>query len=173
MARSAPAAEGSASAPPATQPVHVRVLDWLRAHPTAAAALVYLVLSIALYSPALLPGHTLSPSDYLWSAAPWDAERPADVPFLGSNYELVDAATQSQQWIEYSRHHLLDPPLWNPYVGGGRPFFANAQSAVLSPFVLPAYVLPFWWSLGIVCLLKVFVAAFGTYLLGRALGMRF
>jgi hypothetical protein len=155
MARSAPAA------------------DWLRRHPSIAAALVYLVLSGVLYAPGLLPGHTLSASDYLWSAAPWDAGRPADIPFLGSNYELVDSATQSQQWLDYNRHHVFDPPLWNPYVGGGRPYFANAQSALLSPFSLPAYLLPFWWSLGIVSLLKVFTAAFGTYLLGRALGMRF
>ena len=58
-------------------------------------------------------------------------------------------------------------------MGGGRPFFANTQSGVLSPVNLPAYVLPFWWSLGVVAVLKVVVAAFGTYLLGRALGMRF
>jgi Bacterial membrane protein YfhO len=158
---------------PATEGVHVRAFRWLRLHPTAAAALVYLVLCLVLYAPGLVPGHTLSASDYLWSSAPWDAERPASVPFLGSNYELVDAATQSQQWMEYSRHRLFDPPLWNPQVGLGRPFLGNGQSAVFSPFSLPAYVLPFWWSLGIVCLLKIFTAAFGTYLLGRALGMRF
>ncbi len=58
-------------------------------------------------------------------------------------------------------------------MGGGRPHFANTQSAVLSPFSLPAYLLPFWWSLGVIAVLKVFTAAFGTYLLGRALGMRF
>jgi hypothetical protein len=173
MARSAPAAEGSAPAPPAAGSPRLRAFGWLRVHPTAAAALLYLLLCVVLYAPGLVPGHTLSASDYLWSSAPWDAERPADVPFLGSNYELVDDATQSQQWLAYSRHRLFDPPLWNPHVALGRPYFANAQSAVLSPFSLPAYVLPFWWSLGIVCLLKVFTAAFGTYLLGRALGMRF
>ena len=27
------------------------------------------------------------------------------------------------------------------------PFLANAQSAVFSPFTLPAYVLPFWTAL--------------------------
>jgi hypothetical protein len=148
-------------------------LTWLRRHPAAAAALIYAVLGIVLYGPGLLPGHTVSASDYLWSSAPWDAERPADVPFFGANLELVDAATQSQQWLHYTRTRLPDVPLWNPYVSIGRPFFANGQSAVLSPFSLPTYVLPFWWSLGVMCLLKVFAAAFGTYLLGRSLGMRF
>jgi hypothetical protein len=148
-------------------------VTWLRRHPAAAAALIYLALGVVLYAPALLPGHSLSASDYLWSAAPWAAEKPADVPFLGSNFELVDASTQSQQWLAYTRERLPDVPLWNPYVGLGRPFFANGQSAVLSPFSLPTYVLPFWWALGVMCLLKVFTAAFGTYLLGRSLGMRF
>jgi Bacterial membrane protein YfhO len=148
-------------------------VSWLRTHQTAAAALVYLVLGLVLYAPALLPGHTLSASDYLWSAAPWSAERPDDVPFLGSNFELVDASTQSQEWLEYTRERLPDVPLWNPYISIGRPHFSNGQSAVLSPFSLPTYVLPFWWSLGVMCLLKVFTAAFGTYLLGRSLGMRF
>jgi hypothetical protein len=131
------------------------------------------VLSALLYAPALLPGHTLSASDYLWSAAPWAAERPADVRPFGSNYELIDSVTQFQPWLEHSRERLPSAPLWDPYVAAGRPFLANAQSAVLSPFSLPAYVLPFWWSLGLIAALKVFVAAFGTYLLARALGMRF
>jgi Bacterial membrane protein YfhO len=148
-------------------------VTWLRRHPAAAAALVYAALGIVLYLPALLPGHSLSASDYLWSAAPWSAERPDDVPFLGSNLELVDASTQSQEWLDYTRERLPDVPLWNPYISMGRPHFANGQSAVLSPFSLPTYVLPFWWSLGLMCLLKVFTAAFGTYLLGRSLGMRF
>jgi hypothetical protein len=148
-------------------------LTWLRRHPAASAALVYAVLSVLLYAPALLPGHTLSASDYLWTAAPWAAERPSDVRPFGSNYELVDSAVQFQPWLEYTRERLPDVPLWNPQIGGGRPFLANAQSAILSPFSWPAFVLPFWWSLGVIGVLKAFVAAFGTFLLGRALGMRF
>ena len=148
-------------------------MTWLRRHPAAAAALIYAVLSVLLYAPALLPGHTLSASDYLWTAAPWAAERPSDVRPFGSNYELVDSAVQFQPWLEYTRERLPDVPLWNPQIGGGRPFLANAQSAILSPFSWPAFVLPFWWSLGVIGVLKAFVAAFGTFLLGRALGMRF
>ena len=54
----------------------------------------------------------------------------------------------------------------------GRPFLANAQSAVFSPFSVPAYVLPFWRSLAVIAALKLLVGALGAYLLGRALGMR-
>jgi hypothetical protein len=148
-------------------------LTWLRRHPAAAAALIYAVLSVLMYAPALMPGHTLSAADYLWTAAPWAAERPDDVRAFGSNYELVDSAVQFQPWLEYTRDRLPDVPLWNPQIGTGRPFLANAQSAILSPFSWPAYVLPFWWSLGVIGVLKAFAAAFGTFLLGRALGMRF
>jgi hypothetical protein len=148
-------------------------MAWLRDHESVAAALIYTLLALVLFSPGLLPGHTVSPSDYLWSSAPWGSQRPADVKFLGSNLELVDGSTQTQQWLEYTRRRLPDAPLWNPYVGGGRPFFANAESGVLSPVNFPAYVLPFWWSLGVVALLKVVGAAFGAYLLGRQLDMRF
>jgi hypothetical protein len=146
---------------------------WLRRHPGATAALVYAVLAVVLFGAALVPGHTLSSADHLWTAAPWSAERPADVRPLGANYELVDSAVQFEPWLEYTRERLPDAPLWNPHVAAGRPFLGNSQSAVLSPFSLPAYVLPFWWSLGLIAGLKVFVAAFGTYLLGRALRMRF
>ena len=143
----------------------------MRSRPTAAAALLYALLAVALYAPALLPGRTLSASDFLWTAAPWAAERPAGVRPFGSNYELIDSAVQFQPWLEHSRERMPSPPLWNPNVGLGRPFLANAQSAWLSPFSLPAYFLPFWWSLGVIAVLKVFTAAFGTFLLARALAM--
>ena len=44
------------------------------------------------------------------------------------------------------------------------------QSAIFSPFSWPAYVLPFWWSLGLIGALKLWVPAFGTFLLARRLG---
>jgi hypothetical protein len=134
---------------------------------------VYGLLAIGLYAAALVPGHTLSGADYLWSAAPWAVDRPADVRVFGANYELVDVAVQFEPWLQYTRERLPEVPLWNPHVAAGRPYLANMQSALLSPFSLPAYALPFWWSLGLIAVLKVFVASFGTYLLARALGIRF
>src|SRR5262245_25987638 len=125
-------------------------LAWLRRRPTAAAALIYAVLALILYAPALVPGHTLSGSDALWSAAPWSHMRPSDVKVFGSNYELLDSAIQFEPWLRYTRERLPEAPLWNPHVAAGRPYLANSQSAVFSPFSLPAYVLPFWWSLGLI-----------------------
>ena len=138
-----------------------------------AAAGVYALLTLLLVGLGLLPGHTLSASDYLWSGAPWQAVAPPGVSGLGSNYEQADAVLVFQPFAEWARGPLPDVPLWNPHIMGGRPFVANAQSALFSPFTWPTLILPFWWSLGIAAGLKLFTAAMGTYLLSRALGARF
>ena len=142
--------------------------------PALAAAAVYALLSVIMVGQGLLPGWTLSPSDSLWSATPWAAERPADVPPLGSNFELADASEVFIPFARWSRELIPgDIPLWNPHIMGGRPFVGNAQSALFSPFSVPAYILPFWDSLAVAAALKLFVAAFGAYALARMLGMRF
>ena len=144
----------------------------MRARPVRCIALLYAILSLAMVSPGLVPGRTLSSSDYLWTAAPWAHERPAGVRPGGANLELADSVSNFQPAFRFTRSALPDVPLWNPHIMAGRPFLGDAQSAVLSPFSVPAYVLPFWWSLGVIAALKLFVGAFGTFLLGRALGMR-
>src|SRR3954453_24164262 len=114
----------------------------LRARPGLAAALAYALLALALVAPGLAPGHTLSASDYLWSAAPWQAERPDGVRDLGANYELADSVVQFQPWTQYLRDRLPHAPLWTPYQGAARPLEANAQSALFSPCPWPSLVLP-------------------------------
>ena len=147
--------------------------DRLHRHPTAAAALLYAVLALALFAPGMLPGRVLSASDVLYTSAPWASERPAGVKPAGANHNLRDSALHFQVFLEMTRKTLPDVPLWNPHIMGGRPYLANMQAAVFSPFSLPAYVLPFWQSLAFIAALKVFLAALGTFLLGRALGMSF
>ncbi|MBA3261565.1 MAG: YfhO family protein [Thermoleophilaceae bacterium] len=147
--------------------------SWAARRPTLTAALVYLLLSFAMFAGALAPGRTLSVSDYLWTGTPWDSSRPADVPVLGSNREQTDSVFMFQPFLQHTRAELPDVPLWNPYIMGGRPFHANSQSATLSPFSVPAYVLPFWDSLAVAAALKLFVAALGAFLLARAFGLRF
>jgi Bacterial membrane protein YfhO len=145
----------------------------VRGRPTLAAAAVYTLLALVLVGPGLVPGRTLSASDYLWWAAPWQQVAPAGAKGetgLGSNYEMADAALVFQPMTEWARGQF---PLWNPHIMGGRPFVANAQSALFSPFTWPSLVLPFWWSLGVAAVLKLVTAAMGAFLLGRALGMRF
>jgi Bacterial membrane protein YfhO len=144
----------------------------LTTRPALAAALVYAALAILLVSPALLPGRTLSASDAFWTSTPWTAYR-GHVQGLGANTQLSDSYILFQPFLQYTRSVLPHVPLWDPYLMAGRPYLANAQSAIFSPFSLPAYVLPFWRSLAVIAVLKLFVAAFGTYLLARALSMRF
>ena len=150
-----------------------RAWRWWAARPVLSAAAIYAVVSVAFVGQGLLPGRTLSPSDMLWSTAPWTAEAPPEVRWGGANFELADSVTVFHPFFQYTRDALPDIPLWNPHVMGGRPFMANAQSAIFSPFTWPAYVLPFWTSLAVIAILKLFTGAFGTFLLGRALGMRF
>jgi hypothetical protein len=157
----------------ALPPGVARVWKWWAARPALGAAVVYAVLSVVFVGQGLLPGRTLSSSDMLWSTAPWTESAPPQVRWGGANFELADAITVFQPFFQHTRGVLPDAPLWNSHVMGGRPFLANAQSAILSPFTLPTYVIPFWKSLAVVAILKLFFAAFGTYLFGRAMGMRF
>src|SRR4051794_3977028 len=129
-------------------------------------------MALVMVGQGLLPGRVLAPSDYAWESAPWHAVRPAGVRPFGANGEQADAVAQFEPFAQYARARLPSAPLWNPFIMGGRPLLADAQSAVYSPFALPSYVLPFWKSLGVVAALKLWVAALGAWALGRALGMR-
>ncbi len=147
-------------------------------HPGLVALVGYLVLAVGFFWPGLLPGHTVSAADYLWNAAPWNTAVPSGVPvhglhplIVGSNPQLVDGVTVFEPFLQYTSSQLPHVPLWDPYIMGGMPYLADMQSAIFSPFSLPAYFLPFWWSLGVIAVMKVVVAATGTYLLGRALKM--
>src|SRR3954453_13466062 len=154
--------------------VPAAVLAAAQRRPTLAAAASYLLLALLMVSPALLTGRTRSASDYLWSTAPWIDQRPVDVrPDRGANGELADSVAAFQPFTQYARARLPSMPLWNPYVGAGRPFFANAQNAILSPFTWPSLVFGFWFSLAVVAALKLAVAALGAFVLARALGQRF
>ena len=121
----------------------------------------------------LLPGRALTSSDSLFSDVPWLESRPPDVRGLGGNFELFDSVQVFQPFLRYTRDNLPDPPLWNPHVSVGRPFLANAQSALFTPFNIPGYILPFWDSLAVMAALKLFFGALGAFVLARTLGMRF
>jgi hypothetical protein len=127
---------------------------------------------VAFLSPALMPGKTLSNSDTLWFEPPWVASKPAelDVP---SNPDLNDATRYLQPFLRRTMQEMPEVPLWNPWIMGGRPYHANAQTAAFGPYTLPAYILTFWTALSWIGVLKLWVAAFGTFLLARALNMRF
>jgi hypothetical protein len=140
--------------------------------PTLAAALIALALSAVMVGPGLIPGRVLSSADIWWFWTPWTADRPAGLE-QPANRDLEDAAQQFQPLREEVRRQLPGAPLWNPWIEGGRPLLADAQSAVFSPFNIPAWILPLQQSLAWTALLILWAATFGMYLLARALGMRF
>jgi hypothetical protein len=140
--------------------------------PTLAAAVICLAMSLVFVGQGLLPERTLSNSDSCWFKAPWGAEKPASLT-RPSNPEFDDAPAVLHPFMRFTKSQLPDVPLWNPDIMTGRPFEADAQSAIFSPFSIPAYLLPFFTALGWIAVLKLWVASFGTFLLGRALGMRF
>jgi hypothetical protein len=144
----------------------------IRRHPVAAVAALYAVLALAIFSPGLAPGRTLSASDYLWTATPWNSNAPAGVPLFGSNREQFDSTVQFQPALQTVRRALPHLPRWDASTLSGRPLLGDPQAAVFSIFSLPAYLLPFWKSLALIAALKVFVSAFGAFLLARMVGMR-
>ncbi len=170
--------EDAGAAPDGGGGVEPPFLTWVLGHASLVVVIAYVVLGVIFFWPGLLPGHTVSAADYLWNSAPWNTMVPHSIPTYslsplvrGSNPQLVDGITVFEPFLQYTRSQLPHLPLWDPYIMGGMPYLGDMQSAIFSPFSLPAYVLPFWWSLGVIALLKVVVAATGAYLLGRALKM--
>jgi Bacterial membrane protein YfhO len=64
-------------------------------------------------------------------------------------------------------------PLWDPYVGSGAPLLANMAPAVLSPMrlIVASVEKPAFWDFYL--LLRLFLAAFFTYLFAREVGIGF
>ncbi len=138
--------------------------------PTLVAALVYAALAIILLIAGLLPGRTISTADSLRFAPPFQVTRPPHLQRITNN-EVGDSVLQFQPLAALARQSF--PALWDPYLMDGVPLLADDQSAVLSPFTLPAYVMPLLRSLAVSAALKLMVAALGVFVLARALGLRF
>jgi Bacterial membrane protein YfhO len=136
-------------------------------------ALLFCGLSVALlaflFRDALLYGHVLGQADYLFGFLPWETYRPpgrrVGNPLMG------DIPTVFFPFLLHARTAILsgDFPLWSSAIGGGQPFFAAFQSAVLSPFSAIAYVLPFPAGLTAVAAARLLVGGVGMYCFLRAL----
>ncbi len=60
-------------------------------------------------------------------------------------------------------------PLWNPYVSGGQPLYANPSHLVFHPISILFIILPFEVAFKSSIILQYFLCAFGMYLLSREL----
>lgn len=80
--------------------------------------------------------------------------------------------------VIHHHHHSFwsgDPiPLWNPYSNCGAPFMAQWGTMTLYPFSLFYLLLPLPWSLGVFCLIHLWLGGMGMYRLAhRRVDLRF
>ncbi|MFH0864209.1 MAG: YfhO family protein [Candidatus Gottesmanbacteria bacterium] len=102
---------------------------------------------------------------------PWNVE----AKFWGpvKNGAMPDLVTQIIPWKKFTIETLKKGqiPLWNPYSFAGNPHLANFQSAVLSPFNILFFVLPFVDAWSLIVIAQPLLAAVFVYLLLRELGV--
>ena len=126
----------------------------------------WLVFSYPYFFQGLVP----FPSRYLVDFfPPWSYEYAH--PF--KNGAMPDIITQIYPWKQLVVESWKDGyvPRWNPYQFAGNPLLANTQSAVLSPFNLLFFILPFIDAWSMMILLQPLLAGLFTYLFARSIGM--
>ncbi len=121
-------------------------------------------------NPYFLKNKAPFPSNYqVNNFAPWSTNSKFWGPV--KNAAMPDIITQIYPW----RHLAIDIwkqgqiPLWNPYTFSGNPLLANYQSAVLSPFNILFFLLPFVDAWSILVLLQPLLAGEFMYLFVRSL----
>jgi Bacterial membrane protein YfhO len=146
------------------------VSRWIPVGVRAGAAYAGLV-SVLLW-PVLSGRRVLSTATDVYAWPPWASRVPSG---LGGylNPLLSDQTRSFYPWLFWAREqiHAGHLPQWNPLVLAGTPFLANGQSQMFSVFVVPIWLLPFNYALGVTAALKLLTAAAGTYLLAGRLGL--
>lgn len=120
--------------------------------------------------PYILKGRVAYPSTYQVNFFPPWSSYPK---FWGpvKNGAMPDVIDQIYPWKHFTIEMLKKGqiPFWNAYSFSGTPHLANFQSAVLSPFNLIFFVLPFIDAWSILILLQPLLAGLFTYLFIRAI----
>jgi hypothetical protein len=152
----------------------MRAIRVLAAHQHRTAAGLFALLVLVYLWPALIPGHVLAPTALLQLETPWAASRsPNALHFINGDLADVPASYYPWSWLARTLIRAGTFPAWNPYAFAGTPLFANVEVAWASPFNLPVWILPLNAGLGVAAALKLWVAAFGMYLLVRELRLSF
>lgn len=138
----------------------------LKFWPVAFIFLIWFVFA----SPYFLKNKAPFPSAYqVNNFAPWSANSNFWGPV--KNGAMPDIISQIYPW----RHLAIEiwktgqVPLWNPYSFSGTPLLANYQSAVLSPFNILFFVLPFVDAWSLLILIQPLLAGLFMYLFVRSL----
>jgi len=147
--------------------------NWLKKHDNFVAATVFFLLTLITLFPAALVGKVVGPEDLLQERPP--LTQVASASHAGpSNYLLSDPVEVFHPDLRWTRNslHNGNVPLWNNRVFAGAPTFSMQQTAGLYPTNWLAYALPFFLALTLIAILKVTLAAFGTWLFCRAFNFR-
>lgn len=157
--------DGTASSAPGASPPRSRGL-------LAAFCGVAAILLAYLFRDAWLHGHVLGQADILFEYLPWRPHKPPGI--RAANRLFHDVPTVFVPFMYHAREAILSGefPLWPTAIGAGHPFFASFQSAVLSPFTLLIYALPFPAGLTANAAARLFIGGVGMFLYLRALGVR-
>ncbi len=123
-------------------------------------------------TPYFLKGKVPFSSTYLVNFfPPWSYYREFWGPI--KNNAMPDVNSQMYPWrkLAIDSYKERQIPLWNPYSFSGNPLLANYQSAVLSPFNMLFFILPFVSAWSILVLLQPFLAGIFTYLFLREISV--
>lgn len=122
-----------------------------------------------LFRDTLLHGYVLGQADILFDFLPWQPYKP-----VGSrihNRLLSDVPTVFYPFLFHARETVLNGgfPLWSSGTAAGQPFFASFQTALLSPFTLLHYLLPFPASFTADVAARLLAGGLGMFLFLRSL----
>jgi hypothetical protein len=129
------------------------------------------VLALILLAPATLGGKVLSASDIPLFSAPLPpppaGARPENPLQFDSAYVFEPDGLKVREALRDGRL-----PVWAPELGAGMPLLAAQQSAPLFPLTWLGVIFPYWQAQAWIAVLKLALAALGTYLFATALGLR-
>jgi hypothetical protein len=147
--------------------------DPRRGHALRRVAVVALpfVLAVILLAPATLGGKVMSAGDIALFEPPFPPQPAGEQP---ENRLQFDSAYVFEPDGLAVREALRDGrlPVWSPELEAGWPLLATQQSAPLFPLTWIGAVFPYWESQAWIAVIKLWLAALGTFLFARALGLR-
>lgn len=131
-------------------------------------AIAFLLLLTLIFSwKFIFLNYVPLPADILQQQYPWKHYNKENRS--PHNPVLNDAIEAYYPWKKFTIESLKknEFPLWNPYSLCGNTHFANFQQAVLSPFNLFFFVLPFNSAIGVSILLRIFLSTLFMYIFMR------
>lgn len=127
-------------------------------------------LFVALnYLPAL-QGKIPFPRDLVLGHTVWEGARPETARSFAAIIDVPAVFYPFRALLSRAAHEGT-LALWNPYILGGSPFLANAQSALFYPLNLFYYILPVPFAWMIVLAIRMLLAGLFMALFARVIGV--